>query len=53
MTTTHDYVLGRSAEDYQRLPDQARRWEPATARLLDRLGPLEAAGTWERKAVRR
>jgi SAM-dependent methyltransferase len=33
-----DYVLGRSAEEYERLRAQARMWEPATARLLDDAG---------------
>jgi hypothetical protein len=30
------YVLGRSASEYDRLREQARMWEPETARLLDR-----------------
>jgi ubiquinone/menaquinone biosynthesis C-methylase UbiE len=37
MTGTDDYVLGRTAEEHERLRDQARMWEPATARLLDRV----------------
>lgn len=32
------YVLGRSAEEYDRLRRQARVWEEATGRLLDRAG---------------
>jgi SAM-dependent methyltransferase len=39
MTFTDDYVLGRSAEEYERLRGQARMWEPETTRLLDRVGP--------------
>ena len=36
-TSHHDYVLGRSSEEYERLRAQARVWEAATARLLDRV----------------
>ena len=32
-----DYVLGRSAEEYERLRAQARVWEAATGRLFDRV----------------
>jgi SAM-dependent methyltransferase len=35
---TDSYVLGRSAEEYERLRAQARMWEPETARLLDHVG---------------
>jgi ubiquinone/menaquinone biosynthesis C-methylase UbiE len=39
--TTDEYVMGRTAEEYERLRQQARVWEGATASLLDRvpLGP--------------
>ncbi|MEV0897574.1 methyltransferase domain-containing protein [Actinoplanes sp. NPDC049802] len=37
MTTT-DYLLGRSAAEYERLRAQARVWERASADLLDRAG---------------
>src|SRR4051794_4000363 len=37
-TTDHDYVLGRSEAEYERLTGQARWWEPETARLLDAVG---------------
>ena len=33
-----DYVLGRTAEEYERLRMQARVWEAATGRLFDRVG---------------
>jgi SAM-dependent methyltransferase len=33
---TDDYVLGHTAEEYERLRSQALMWESATARLLDR-----------------
>ena len=38
---TDDYVLGRTPAEYERLRAQARVWEAATGRLLDRveLGP--------------
>ena len=37
-TATHnDYVLGRTAEEYERLRWQARVWEAATGRLFDRV----------------
>jgi ubiquinone/menaquinone biosynthesis C-methylase UbiE len=36
--TYEDYVLGRSAEEYERLRAQARVWEAETGRLLDRSG---------------
>ncbi|HWM07701.1 MAG TPA: methyltransferase domain-containing protein [Solirubrobacteraceae bacterium] len=32
-----DYVLGRSAEEYERLRAQSRVWEAATGRLFDRV----------------
>jgi ubiquinone/menaquinone biosynthesis C-methylase UbiE len=40
-TTTDEYVMGRTPEEYERLRQQARIWEGATAALLDRtsLGP--------------
>jgi ubiquinone/menaquinone biosynthesis C-methylase UbiE len=37
-TTEHDYVLGRTEAEYERLIGQARWWEPETARVLDRVG---------------
>jgi SAM-dependent methyltransferase len=37
------YALGYSPEEYERLRAQARMWEPATARLLDRLGVKDGA----------
>jgi ubiquinone/menaquinone biosynthesis C-methylase UbiE len=37
-TATHEYLLPRTAEEYDRLREQARMWEPGTARLLDRVG---------------
>jgi SAM-dependent methyltransferase len=38
---TDDYLLGHTPEEYERLRVQARMWEPANERLLDRiaLGP--------------
>lgn len=36
-----EYTLERTAREYERLRVQARMWEPATARLLDRI-PLGA-----------
>ena len=33
-----DYALGRTPREYERLRTQARVWEPATERLLDRIG---------------
>src|SRR3954452_3729566 len=36
--TTSDYVMGRTAEEYERLRSQARMFQPETARLLDRVG---------------
>jgi SAM-dependent methyltransferase len=38
MGTHDDYVLGREAEEYDRLRWQARLWERETATLLDRAG---------------
>jgi SAM-dependent methyltransferase len=35
---TETSVLGRGAEEYERLRTQARMWEPESARLLDRVG---------------
>jgi SAM-dependent methyltransferase len=32
-----DYTLERTQREYERLREQARMWEPATARLLDRV----------------
>ncbi|GIJ72646.1 methyltransferase domain-containing protein [Virgisporangium ochraceum] len=32
------YVMGRTPQEYERLRQQARIWEPATAALLDRVG---------------
>jgi SAM-dependent methyltransferase len=37
-TTEHDYVLGHTEAEYERLVAQARWWEPASARLLDKVG---------------
>ncbi|HEY6748071.1 MAG TPA: methyltransferase domain-containing protein [Mycobacteriales bacterium] len=37
-----EYALERTPREYERLRAQARMWEPATARVLDRVGP--AAG---------
>jgi SAM-dependent methyltransferase len=37
-TTEHDYVLGRTEAEYERLLGQARWWEPESARLLDKVG---------------
>lgn len=36
--TTVDYALRRAPEEYERLRAQARMWEAATGRLLDRIG---------------
>jgi ubiquinone/menaquinone biosynthesis C-methylase UbiE len=33
-----EYALERTPREYERLRAQARMWEPATARLLDRIG---------------
>ncbi|MCU7722826.1 methyltransferase domain-containing protein [Actinoplanes sp. KI2] len=38
MTTTSHYALRRTPEEYDRLRAQARVWEEATGRLLDRVG---------------
>jgi SAM-dependent methyltransferase len=40
-SATDEYVLGRTAAEHERLREQARIWEEATAALLDRvaLGP--------------
>lgn len=38
MTTITDYSLGHSEQEYARLRQQARVWESATGRLLDRVG---------------
>ncbi|GIH21304.1 methyltransferase domain-containing protein [Rugosimonospora africana] len=35
---TSGYVMGRSADEYERLRVQARVWQPATEALLDRAG---------------
>jgi 2-polyprenyl-3-methyl-5-hydroxy-6-metoxy-1,4-benzoquinol methylase len=37
------YALERTAREYERLRAQARVWEPATERLLDRVGPAPGA----------
>lgn len=37
------YALGNSHDEYERLRVQARMWEPATARLLDRIGLKDGA----------
>src|SRR3954463_10062636 len=37
-TPPDPYALARAPEEYERLRAQARVWEPATARMLDRLG---------------
>jgi ubiquinone/menaquinone biosynthesis C-methylase UbiE len=34
----HDYLLGRTTEEYQRLRLQAKVWEPATMRVLQEAG---------------
>jgi hypothetical protein len=41
------YVLERNEEEYERLHRQSSMWEPATARLLDRiaLAPAPPAST--------
>lgn len=36
-TQVADYALERTPREYERLRTQARTWEPATARLLDRI----------------
>jgi SAM-dependent methyltransferase len=38
MQTSSEYLLPRTAEEYERLREQARLWEPGTATLLDRVG---------------
>lgn len=43
MTTTTNYSLRRAPEEYERLRAQARVWEAATGRLLDRIGLAEGA----------
>jgi 2-polyprenyl-3-methyl-5-hydroxy-6-metoxy-1,4-benzoquinol methylase len=46
MTTTETraaYALGRAPEEYERLRAQARVWEAATTRLLDRVAPAPGA----------
>jgi ubiquinone/menaquinone biosynthesis C-methylase UbiE len=35
---TSEYIMGRTAEEYERLRAQARMWQPATEALLDRVG---------------
>jgi ubiquinone/menaquinone biosynthesis C-methylase UbiE len=35
------YILERTPAEYERLREQARMWEPETARLLDRVGLAE------------
>ncbi|HEY1487503.1 MAG TPA: methyltransferase domain-containing protein, partial [Micromonosporaceae bacterium] len=34
---TSEYVMGRTAEEYERLRAQARVWQPATEALLNRI----------------
>ena len=36
--TNTRYALGHTVEEHERLREQARRWETATGRLLDRVG---------------
>jgi SAM-dependent methyltransferase len=45
MTTQQvaEYALGRTPREYERLRAQARMWEPATTRLLDRVGAAPGA----------
>jgi SAM-dependent methyltransferase len=38
-TATDEYVLGRSSAEHERLRQQARVWQDATAALLDRVAP--------------
>jgi ubiquinone/menaquinone biosynthesis C-methylase UbiE len=38
MSSIAEYALERTPREYERLRAQARMWEPATARLLDRIG---------------
>jgi ubiquinone/menaquinone biosynthesis C-methylase UbiE len=38
---SHEYILGRSSEEYQRLREQARIWETATMRVLQQSGLRE------------
>jgi ubiquinone/menaquinone biosynthesis C-methylase UbiE len=38
---SHNYILGRSSEEYQRLREQARIWEAATMRVLQQAGLRE------------
>src|SRR5262245_42131451 len=38
---SHNYILGRSSEEYQRLREQARIWESATMRVLQQAGLRE------------
>jgi SAM-dependent methyltransferase len=38
VSTTREYILPRTADEYERLRVQARMWEPGTAALLDRVG---------------
>ena len=41
--TAQPYVLGRSGQEYERLRAQARVWEAATGRLMDRIELGESA----------
>jgi 2-polyprenyl-3-methyl-5-hydroxy-6-metoxy-1,4-benzoquinol methylase len=41
--TTHEYVLGRTPEEHERLRQQALVWQEATATLLDRVSPVPGA----------
>lgn len=41
--TVHEYVMGRTPEEYERLRAQARMFEAGTARLLDRAGVARGA----------
>jgi ubiquinone/menaquinone biosynthesis C-methylase UbiE len=38
IASNHDYLLGRTSEEYQRLGRQAKVWEPATMRVLREAG---------------
>jgi ubiquinone/menaquinone biosynthesis C-methylase UbiE len=40
---TAQYTLGRTPQEYERLRTQARVWEAATGRLLDRIGLAQGA----------
>jgi ubiquinone/menaquinone biosynthesis C-methylase UbiE len=38
VTPATGYVLPRTSDEYERLREQARMWEPQTAALLDHVG---------------